>query len=240
MSRVTLWSGRLVNPEPCGGAHQIQDRRCACRRIAQRLGAPVRRSPGHRMGHRPRKASDFCVAIFIVTCGLFGFILFGDTQHDTSSRVVRLGPVSVFVKVDKINHLFPLNVHDTVSDRESSPLSVLKTSQNGPRRVHPFCLDEKMIFSFLYTASAVLASSSAPSMRAQVSMCAPAARLAAQQLCGWVESQGGSASNVVIGPTKYGLGLLAGEDMKVGDAAVSIPQACIMSAATRDLSLIHI
>ena len=56
-----------------------------------------------------------------------------------------------------------------------------------------------------------------------------AARLAAQDLCRWLHKCGGTA-DVVVGPTQYGLGLLAQEDMSAGQVAVSVPAACVLSA----------
>jgi hypothetical protein len=56
------------------------------------------------------------------------------------------------------------------------------------------------------------------------------ARIAAQELCAWVNEKGGSAHNVVCGPTQHGLGLLAAEALEPGDVAVSIPSSCLLSA----------
>jgi hypothetical protein len=50
------------------------------------------------------------------------------------------------------------------------------------------------------------------------------------QLFAWVESQGGSAANVVACQTPFGLGLLAARPMKKGDAAVRVPESCLLSA----------
>ena len=52
----------------------------------------------------------------------------------------------------------------------------------------------------------------------------------AQDLCSWIVQRGGSAA-VIAGPTKHGLGLLASEPLSAGDAAVSIPSDCVLSAA---------
>ena len=60
-------------------------------------------------------------------------------------------------------------------------------------------------------------------------MCAT--RLAAKELGDWVESNGGSSANVLCGPTQYGLGLLATENMRAGDVAVSLPEECQLGAA---------
>eukprot|EP00325_Prymnesiales_sp_UTEX-LB-985_P004136 CAMPEP_0174707194 /NCGR_PEP_ID=MMETSP1094-20130205/9775_1 /TAXON_ID=156173 /ORGANISM="Chrysochromulina brevifilum, Strain UTEX LB 985" /LENGTH=335 /DNA_ID=CAMNT_0015905539 /DNA_START=16 /DNA_END=1021 /DNA_ORIENTATION=- len=58
-------------------------------------------------------------------------------------------------------------------------------------------------------------------------------RSAAQELCAWVNGMGGNARNVVVGPTRHGLGLLAAEVLKPGDVAVSIPSSCMLSTVRR-------
>ena len=82
------------------------------------------------------------------------------------------------------------------------------------------------------------------SVKLFMSSASTSARQSAQELCSWVESNGGSAANVCAGPTMYGLGLLAAEDMKRGDTAVKVPPACLLSAESAlesapDLATLH-
>ena len=79
----------------------------------------------------------------------------------------------------------------------------------------------KMRLSFLLTTGAVAFSVPASN--------GAATRAAAQDLKKWVELEGGSAKNVVAGPTKHGVGLLAAEGIKMGDPAVSIPRQCVLT-----------
>ena len=90
--------------------------------------------------------------------------------------------------------------------------------------------------ALLVSTTAWLVATRPPPRAATVSMAAaaaddptaaaddPAARLFA-----WVEAQGGSADNVVACQTPFGLGLLAARPMKKGDAAVRVPESCLLS-----------
>ena len=55
-------------------------------------------------------------------------------------------------------------------------------------------------------------------------------RAVAQDLCRWVDANGGSASNVVAGPTQHGLGLLCAGDVAQGDVVVHIPRELTLAA----------
>ena len=64
--------------------------------------------------------------------------------------------------------------------------------------------------------------------RSSVCMCVTDARLAANEVKCWLKDSGGTA-NVVVGPTAFGLGLLAPDDVNEGDIVVSVPSACILT-----------
>ena len=65
----------------------------------------------------------------------------------------------------------------------------------------------------------------------RATMAAAGADDATVQLCAWVEAQGGSADNIAVCQTPFGLGLLASRPMRKGDAAVRVPESCLLSAA---------
>lgn len=48
----------------------------------------------------------------------------------------------------------------------------------------------------------------------------------------WVVARGGSADRVAVGPTQFGLGLLATADLAAGEAAVVVPRACLLSESS--------
>jgi len=80
------------------------------------------------------------------------------------------------------------------------------------------------------TSSAAWTVATRPPRAATVTMAAAGAGDATAQLCAWVESQGGSADNIVVCQTPYGLGLLAARPIKKGEAAVRVPESCLLSA----------
>ena len=53
-----------------------------------------------------------------------------------------------------------------------------------------------------------------------------------QALGAWVERNGGSSKRVVVGPTTYGLGLMASEALRAGDVCVSLPPSCVLGKET--------
>ena len=83
--------------------------------------------------------------------------------------------------------------------------------------------------AILASTTAWLVATRPPPRAATVTMAAAGADDPTAQLFAWVESQGGSANNVVACQTPFGLGLLAARPMKKGDAAVRVPESCLLS-----------
>ena len=101
-------------------------------------------------------------------------------------------------------------------------INTRKCSRRRPRSTMAFA-------AILASTTAWLVATRPPPRAATVAMAAAGADDPTAQLFAWVESQGGSANNVVACQTPFGLGLLAARPMKKGDAAVRVPESCLLS-----------